>query len=323
MKIIDLDEKEVDNPSSDMSIALGNFDGLHIGHRALIHRSVSEAGRIGGLSGVLLFKNHTSDYVSRERGHLLMRLDDKIRLLEELHIDVVFLITFDAAFMSIPKGRFVSHFLVETLHAKNVIVGEDYRFGFHASGDVPFLQEQGKHFDFSVCAVPDVTYGGERISSTRIRQCLLSGALPAANEMLGASYAMRGRIVSGAGRGRHLGFSTANLALDFPYCIPKNGVYLTRSCLGRERRGPYYGMTNIGTNPTFTDSPDIKIETHLFDFSENLYKQEIRIEFLRYERGDIKFHDRAELIARLREDERVLRGWIEEMRPDPNTATKR
>lgn len=309
MLIVDLDKEQKESPFGETSIALGNFDGFHNGHRELIRRTIQEEHEFGHLSSVLLFKNHTSDYVPRGGGKRLNSLEDKIAKLDELGISCIYLATFDRAMMHMPHEEFVEEFLLRRLHTRHLVVGEDYSFGRGALGDVDYLLRRREELHYRVSVIPEVTCNGKRISSTRIRQCIAAGGIELANCMLGYAYTIRGRVVSGASRGHDLGFPTANLALQFDYCLPTDGVYLVRATI--EATGQqYFGMTNIGTNPTFTDDSTVKIETYLFDFSGDIYDQVLRLEFLRFERRDIKFDTKEELIRRMQEDERVLRSWV-------------
>lgn len=308
MKIIDLAKERPAIPTEGISIALGNFDGFHNGHRELIRRTVQEEHENGHRSSVLLFKNHTSEIVPQEKEGYLSSLPDKLERLEALGISCVFLLTFDRALMGMTHEHFLQSLLIESLGARHIVVGEDYTFGKRALGTVRYLQEQRERFGYHLSVIPDVNYQGQRISSTRIRRCIAAGGIEIANCMLGYPYILRGTVVSGADRGKKLGFPTANLALSFPYCLPIDGVYLTRVLLSDGKK--YFGLTNVGTNPTFAKKGPIKVETYLLDFNDDLYGQEIRLQFLRFERRDITFPNKEALIAQMRSDEQILRSWV-------------
>ena len=223
MICVDLNQNTEALPFS-TAVALGNFDGLHNGHRELIRRAVQQERDYGLTSAVLLFRNHTRE---QDGIALLSSLEDKLEHLESMGISCVFLVDFDERFKNLTREAFVEDFLLHRMRAGVVIVGEDYRFGKAASGNVAFLMEEAKKYDFRLSIIPEVTYGDVRISSTRIRHALREGAVEWANDMLGDPYRIQGRIVPGAARGRRLGFRTANLEMEFPFQLPKKGVYLT------------------------------------------------------------------------------------------------
>lgn len=306
MKIIDWD---LGSPfSSDgMVIALGNFDGIHIGHQALITRTVEIAREKGVSSAVLLFKNHTESLFGATLVPRLSNLEDKIDRIQSLGIDTVILKTFDTAMAAMGKDAFLSS--LRSFRVQHIVTGRDYTFGHKAEGDVSDLYQAERDGMFAVTIVEDVLYEGERISSTRIREALLQGEVERARVMLGAPYHLRGKVVHGARRGHSLGYATANLVSDFPYVLPGEGVYLTRANIDGTR---YYGMTSVGTNPTFTPEGQTTVETNLFDFDRSIYDATLVLSFLRYERGNITFETKEELAEQMREDERLLRAWAQD-----------
>lgn len=310
MRIIDCDKGEQSQIQKPVSIALGNFDGLHLGHQALIKKSKEVAIEKGYLSGVLLFKNHTLSELKNKDLQLLTSLADKEELLDNLGVDVIYLKSFDHKFCSINKLDFIEDVLTNQLKVKAVTIGHDYRFGCWAEGKVSDLIANQTVFDYEVFVIDDVVADGERISSSRIRQTLRDGNVENATKMLGRPFRIGGEIVPGANRGRKLGFRTANLFWDHHYIVPRDGVYLTRVYLDDLKTPHHYGMTNIGTNPTFTEANNTKIETHIFDIDGDLYGKRMWLEFLAYERGDIKFDTVGELVDVMKEDERILRSWI-------------
>lgn len=308
MQIIDCDMRNRQAPAGSKIIALGNFDGLHRGHQALIREAVLQSKKEGALSACLLFKHHTTALLSDHSQCYLTSVEDKIALLDQFGIDVVFLKEFDQKFRSLTKEDFIENVLKNQLHASCVIVGNDFRFGVKAQGTVWDLKKAQENHRLNVSVVDDVLYQGKRISSTRIREAVLAGRVEEAGDMLGRPFQLSGRVVHGSHRGQSkLNFPTANLELHFPYVLPTNGVYLTEVFWEDEHA---YGMTDIGTNPTFTDQSVLKIETHIFDFHGDLYGKNMRLNFLRFERRDIKFRCAEELSAQMKEDQRILMTWI-------------
>ena len=310
MQIIDCDKNEYLDLKAGVSIALGNFDGLHEGHMALIRRTRIRSEENGLLSAVLLFKNHTLFELKHESMQLLTSVEDKLTLLEEAGVDLVFLQSFDRDFCSLSKDAFIEDILVNRLQAKSIVVGGDFSFGKMAQGHVKDLVEKQEEYHYLLDVLDDVRYQNERISSTRIRNAVRLGRVEEAMDMLNRPYRLKGTVVPGASRGNKLGYRTANLAMDHNYVLPADGVYLTRVYIGRDRGEYFYGMTNIGTNPTFEEGKEIKIETHIFDFDCDIYGKKIFLDFLAFERGDIKFDSAQALIEQIEEDEKVLRSWI-------------
>lgn len=310
MRIIDCDKGEQALIQKPVSIALGNFDGIHLGHQALIKKAVEVAKEQGYLSSVLLFKNHTLSELKHKQLQLLTSLTDKEEILKRLGVDIVYMKSFNHKFCAINKMAFIEDVLKEQLKVKAITIGHDYTFGCWAEGKVTDLLINQRKYDYEVFVIDDILADGERISSSRIRQTLRDGNVKNAMKMLGRPFRIAGEVVPGANRGRKLGFRTANLYWDNHYIVPHDGVYLTRVYLDDLEAPYYYGMTNIGTNPTFTEADNTKIETHIFDLDEDLYGKRMWLEFLSYERGDIKFDTADELIEVMKEDEAILRSWI-------------
>ena len=305
MIVYDCDQKDFYAPREHLSIALGNFDGFHKGHQELLLNTMKTNFK----SAVLLFKSHSSILLLDGPERFLMSLEDKLAFLEKFSIDRVFMKSFDPEFMQMDKDVFIEDFLMKKLSVKDIVVGRDFRFAKNGQGTIQDLFLASQKFDLSVNVVDDILYQDKRISSTRIRNTVENGGVEEASSMLGYPYTIRGKVVTGEGRGgKLLGFPTANLELSFPYCLPKDGVYLTRVLLGQSSE--LFGLTNIGSNPTFTDSKMKKIETYILDFNQGIYGRDLALEFLRFEREDIKFDSVEELVSQMRADEKLLRSWI-------------
>lgn len=351
MDIIDLDRGETS--ALPVACALGNFDGFHIGHQALIKEAMDLAAQAKArgdrlLSSALLFACPPSNRTK------LMSLEDKIRFLEAQGLDRVFIKRFDPAFMALPPEGFMRDYLEDRMQAAYLVTGHDYSFGYKAQGHIQDLEAEGERGAFQLKVVPNILYQGDRVSSTRIRAAIQAGDLDQAQRMLGRPYTIHGHIDHGAGRGTGLGFPTANLILSYPYLLPKEGVYLSYMTLGlaattlgpataplaasqfamgspaavggssvKPEGGPwpgrtspsdlnpadgpaprgYFGMTNIGTNPTFTDAGEVWVETHLFDFQEDIYGMEASLTFLAFQREEITFDSPEALVEQMKRDE--------------------
>ncbi|NLM07098.1 MAG: bifunctional riboflavin kinase/FAD synthetase [Tissierellia bacterium] len=292
MEIHDLDgsfknEKEC-------GIALGNFDGIHIGHMALIDKVVAISKYKNFCPSVLLFKEHT-----RPNTKLITNLKQKEKILNELGIERVFLRSFDKNFMSLSAEDFVYSFLSDMLNIKLIVVGFDYRFGYKASGDVKKLMRLAEERDIEVIVENIVEIGGKAVSSSDIRQMIKGGNIEGANRLLYKNYALMGRVVDGNKRGRTMGFPTANIEITDNFVIPKFGVYLTEV---NYKDKLYKSITNVGTNPTFKADDNVRVEAFIIDFSQDIYGEEIEISFIERIRDEIKFDSKEALIEQMNKD---------------------
>ncbi len=279
-------------------ITLGNFDGLHLGHQELIKKIIKRAEETASLSMVVTFRPHPLKILAPDKCPPLISIyEEKIRLLEELGIDVLVKIPFSLEFAAMEPRDFVKNVLCDLLGAKEIFVGYNYRFGKGRKGDIRMLKELGEEFGFVVREIEQVSLNGEVISSTRIRQLLKNGEVEAAAKFLGRPYALCGIVVKGDGRGKGLGFPTANIASRHAI-IPSNGVYAVKFFV-RDRL--YNGVVNIGMRPTF-ETKTLAIEVHIFDFDEDIYGEEVTIYFIRKIREEKKFSGPEELKTQIRKD---------------------
>jgi riboflavin kinase/FMN adenylyltransferase len=268
-----------------LHLALGVFDGVHVGHQAVIGRAVEAAKRDGGMAGVLTFDPHPIRVIApgKAPSALLATLHHKAQIVEELGVELFIALHFDEKF----AAREATDFLDELLKAKvrTIAVGEDWRFGHGRHGDVELLQQQSALRGFTLEAVAPVMLDGERVSSTRIRQAIRDGNLAAATRMLGRPYSVSGPVVVGRQLGRTIGFPTANIATADAQ-LPPDGVWAVR--VRFPDRSETNGVANLGTRPT-VDGVGRSLEAHLFDFSGDLYGREIELEFVHFLRGEQKF----------------------------------
>jgi riboflavin kinase/FMN adenylyltransferase len=291
------------------AVTVGNFDGVHRGHQALLAETVRQARAVGGHAVVLTFDPHPARVLSPERAPAaLTTLDQKAEELARAGADVLALLPFTEALSRESPAEFARLVLAGAVRARQVIVGEGFRFGRGRSGDVGELRRLGQDLGFEVHAVPPVDEDGAAVSSSRIREHLGRGEVAAARRLLGRSYSVDGRVVKGDGRGRTLGIPTANLE-SANEILPARGVYACRVRLAAGE--PFHAAVgNRGTRPTFGGRGET-LEVHLLDFDQDLYGSSLRVaieERLRDERG---FAGPAELLAQIREDitrARVLIG---------------
>lgn len=267
-----------------LHLALGVFDGVHLGHRAVIRRVVEAAQRDGGRAGVVTFDPHPIRVLAPDKAPraLLATLDHKAHLLAGLGVELLLAIPFDAAFAQVEAEDFLAQLCKASV--RTIAVGDDWRFGKGRRGDVAMLKRFSEVHGFSLQAVPPVMVDGERISSTRIRQAIRDGSVAAAAEMLGQRYSLEGPVVEGRKLARQLGFPTANV-LTGEVQLPPDGVWMvTASCEGLDFRG----VANLGMRPT-VDGTTRALEVHLFDFTGELYGKTLEVTFVSYLRGERKF----------------------------------
>lgn len=283
------------------AVALGNFDGIHIGHQYLLKSNIEKAKEKNLKPSVLFFKNHTKTILKKDENFkidILTSFEEKIQLLKELGIEIVYVMDFNERIMKLSPELFVKNILLERLNAKLVTVGFDYRFGYKAQGDSNYLKELGKANGFVVNVIDPVYVEGEIVSSTIIRNLIINGYIEKANKLLGRNYCLIGTVIKGRSRGRKLGFPTANIRLNDRYVIPKTGVYKTFTYVDNSK---FLSLTNIGYNPTFNEK-NLKIETYILDFDEDIYDSIIKIEFMEFIRDDIKFNSVEELKNQMHKD---------------------
>jgi riboflavin kinase / FMN adenylyltransferase len=286
------------------ALALGTFDGVHIGHRRVIGVALREAAERGLRSTVVTFDRHPLTVIDPARQpRLLTSLDEKRRLIDEIGPDELVVLPFDRAMADMTPHAFCADLLAGVLRAQVVVVGENFNFGAGGRGDAAGLRQCGREHGYETVVVDLVTERGRTISSTRIRRLLREGELEEVREILGRPPHAVGQVVVGVRRGRTLGFPTANIEAEAGAIFPGVGVYAARAYVG----GRWYrAAVNVGHNPTFA-SPDaetarVSIEAHLLDFEGDLYDRELRLDFLHRLRGEERFASVDELVEQMRRD---------------------
>ena len=285
-------------------LTIGNFDGVHLGHREIFRRVVSRAREIDATSGVITFEPHPLKFFAPEKAPLRLNTPaEKIRLLEASCIDLLLVLTFDRTLAEMSAGDFVSKVLVEKLNVRHLIVGYDYAFGRDREGDSVFLAEQARKYGFALEILEAVMSEEQTHSSTSIRQLLQDGNVEDVVKILGRNFTLDGVVVHGEGRGRKLGFPTANLVTE-KEILPIDGVYAVKV---KWRESYYNGVINIGSRPTFEASPPT-LEIHLIDFKGDLYDERLRIYFVGRLRDEMKFSTVDELQEAVLNDIRRARA---------------
>jgi riboflavin kinase / FMN adenylyltransferase len=281
------------------AIAIGSFDGVHRGHAALLERLRAAAAARGLASAVLTFEPLPREFFTPDSAPgRLSSLQERLAELAGLGVERAFVRRFDARFAALAADAFAGH-LHRDLGARHVLVGRDFRYGARRAGDVAQLAASGRALGFDVEVMEDVALQGERVSSTRIREALAKGDFAAAARMLGRPYAITGRVVHGAKRGRALGFPTANVRLARPRPA-LGGIYAVK-CFGAATRG-LEGVASLGINPAVAHGGPATLEAFLFDFSGDLYGARLSIEFVKKLRDEAHFASLEALTAQMRRD---------------------
>jgi riboflavin kinase/FMN adenylyltransferase len=288
-------------------VALGNFDGFHLGHQAVVNRAIQRGFHERRRVIVATFDPHPVSYFKPDLPPFrLTTLDQRQELFAHAGADAMLVFEFNAALASMDAEDFVAEVLATQIGAAGVVTGDDFSFGKGRTGDVALLKTLGERHGVIAEAVPQVLLEGERISSGRIREALVAGDIGTATHMLSRDYAIAGVVQRGDARGRELGYPTANLSLA-DYQRPKYGIYAVRVAL--DDGGEHPGVASLGVHPTF-DPPEELLEAHLFDFDGDLYGRVIEVALHAYIREEKKFGDVADLVAHMREDEAAARKLL-------------
>ncbi|MGA2623673.1 MAG: bifunctional riboflavin kinase/FAD synthetase [Bacteroidota bacterium] len=289
-------------------VTIGTFDGMHLGHRAIIDEVLSRAKTHQGRSVVLTFTPHPREVVGRVPVKYLSNLEERLDILATMGIDVTLVLKFTYEFSRLSSREFYQRYVVQRVGVRQVVVGHDHMFGKDREAGVRELQQIGWDLGFTAVTVPPVVVNDEVVSSTAIREHLLRGEVDLSERLLGRPYALQGFVVKGDGRGVELGFPTANIEMDYPNkLLPASGVYLVRADLGPKR---LHGMLNIGVRPTFETDHRQTVEVHLFDFHDEIYGERLNVSFIKRLRDEKKFSSRNDLTAQLRQDQRECMKYL-------------
>jgi riboflavin kinase/FMN adenylyltransferase len=301
---------DITEPFTNSFVTIGNFDGVHLGHHMLFSEVVSRAYQKQGTSVVVTFEPHPLQVVRPEIGiKLISTYEQKVELISLAGIDVLVVIPFTRDFAATSAEAFVDDILIRTIGVKELVVGYDYAFGRGRQGNIEFLREQGRLKGFPVTVVEPYYVDDMLVSSSKIRELVSQGRMMDVKKLLGRSYQIRGTVQEGKRRGGSVvGFKTANLHISEEDLCPKHGVYVTQVVYDGKCYG---GVLNIGYNPTFGENR-LSAETHIFDFDQDIYNKTIKINLLKYLRGEKKFSGPEELAAQIREDIRRAREILDE-----------
>lgn len=291
-------------------VTLGNYDGLHRGHRRIMSRLLDRAKKDDSSTLVITFSPHPLKILCPSNAPLLLcTRRQKLEMLERQGVDGVLEISFTREFSTLPAETFIDRVLLQRLAVQGIVVGENVRFGYGKKGDLSMLEDHGRNRGFFVYSVPPVRQGGIIISSSAIRDAVTRGEVQLAQKMLGYPYTVRGSVVRGVRRGRSMGVPTVNL-LPLNELCPENGVYITAiRIIGEDRFLP--AVTNIGIRPTFRGKRKT-IETHILDFEGNLYGEIMELRFYQFLRREQQFPNHKALRSQLVKDIKRARGFFEQ-----------
>lgn len=300
MKVLHVNEFSI-LEQQHLALCLGFFDGMHLAHRALMNKTINEANKRHLQKGIMTFSTHVLSYLKDEPFFYLSSLEDKMECARKAGFDYFYVLDVTEGLVSMEPEEFITRFLKQQ---DLIVVGFDYSFGRYGKGKVDTLLQ---HKEFRTIVVQEMVYYHEKIGSTKIRDLIDHGNMEVASVLIGKNYQIKGEVVHGHGRGKGLGFPTANLA-NPGYLVPKTGLYIARTNIDGTC---FYGLANVGFNPTFVND-GLSIEMYLFDTSLDLYGRVITIEFLSYLREEMKFDGVDALIKQMKLDEENAKRILQE-----------
>lgn len=292
------------------ALAIGNFDGLHLGHQKILKSLVQKAREKGLFSFVLTFSPHPEKILGKGNVNMIQTLPQRLEGMKKLGVQAVLITPFDQKFSNLSSRRFAQEVVVNCLKAKEVIVGENFRFGKSRKGDIGALRSFGLEFGFHVRSVPPVKKNGKIVSSSLIRNLLQKGKIEEANTMLGRFYEIEGKVIKGEARGKTIGYPTANIQTENE--ITPAGVFLTMAQIGSRS---FPSLTNVGVRPTFRREKK-SIESYIIDFDKNLYGRKVKIHFLKKIRKERKFKNVKSLSLQIQQDLKLAKNYFLDFFPE-------
>ncbi len=291
--------KQLPTDLGPLSLTIGNFDGIHLGHQQLLQASLAWSQAHGGQSVALTFDPHPVAVLNPQLNHSrLFSLEDQREQMRKLGFRGVFLQPFTTEFQNLSAEEFLNDFILNKFQPRQLVVGYDFGFGKNRSGQRKLLEEFCLKNKIELQIVPPFSLDFEVVSTSSVRESLSSGNIEKANRFLGRPYSLCGKVIHGAKRGSAIGFPTANLSLNLNPSL-KKGVYCTRVELGGES---FPSVTNVGINPTVSTDAQVKVETHIFNFDRQIYQEKLKLEFLKFLREEKKFSSLEELKSQIQKD---------------------
>ena len=286
------------------AITIGTFDGIHLGHKAIIRR-LCEISKVTKINSILVtFDPHPQTVIkhkNKEEIKILTTIEEKGNFLENFDLDFLVVIKFTKEFSKINSSQFIEDFLVNKFKAEEIVIGYNHAFGRDREGSIDILNKLSKKFNYNITLVTPVKYKGELISSSRIRRALKHGEVYDVSQMFGRNYSFSGMVIKGNGIGKTINIPTANIKIDNDAkLIPKKGTYIVKISVKEKM---YNGLLNIGTKPTF-NSQKISMEANIFDFNDNIYNEKMTVEVIKRLRDEIKFENIEALVRQIQKDKK-------------------
>lgn len=283
-------------------LAIGNFDGIHLGHQKIINQCVDLAKKHNFTPAILTFEPHPSQLTNiGQKKKLIYNNAQKIAIIKDLNIVHLFIFEFNNQIMNMPHNKFVEDILIKMFKVKGIVTGYNFFFGKNRLGDTKFLKTISKQNGFTYDAVDKFNKDFIEVSSSKIRDLLSKGMVETASKILGKNYFIAGKVIYGKKLARTLGFKTANIKLDQDYIYPLNGVYLVNIII-EDSNISYFGVANIGTKPTVSNDKTIILEVHIFEFDEDIYEKNIKVEFISFLRPERNLKDLEKLKYQIKKD---------------------
>lgn len=290
--------------SKNSIVAIGNFDGIHLGHKKILEFLTKRAEKNALLSLVLTFSPHPERILRRKRIKMIQTIDQRVNEIKKFNVEIVLIVPFDEKFSSLSGQEFIKKIIVRRLKAKAVIVGESFRFGKNRDGDISLLRNLAQRHNFQVYTIPSVTKEGTIVSSSIIRKYLQEGNIEKANLLLGRAYEIEGKVIKGKSRGKALGFPTANI--DTKNEIIPQGVFISTTGIAAKK---FPSLTNVGSCPTFNQE-ETHIESFIINLNKDLYGENIRINFIKKIRDEMKFKTKSELSQQIMKDLEIAKSYF-------------
>jgi riboflavin kinase / FMN adenylyltransferase len=298
---------------NDLILAIGNFDGVHLGHQKIINQCIDLAKKHNLTPAVLTFHPHTSQFTHEdEKKKLIYNNVQKISLIRSLNIAHLFILEFNNQVMNIPHDKFVEDILIKMFKVKGIITGYNFFFGKNRLGNTDFLKNTSKQYGFIYNVVDKFDKDFIEVSSSKIRNLLSKGMIETANKILGQRYSITGNVIYGKKLARTLGFKTANIKLDQDYIYPLNGVYLVSVTIEDNKHISYFSIANIGIKPTVLNDETITLEVHIFEFDDDIYDKNIKVEFISFLRPERNMKNLDKLKNQIKKDIRDAKYIIKQ-----------
>lgn len=280
-------------------LALGVFDGVHLGHRKVILNAVNKAQKSGATAGVVTFSKHPRFFITKSQPSMIISLEERLKLFEELGVEAAVVLDFDEKLAGMTAKDYLEKVLIGCFNAKSITIGYNHRFGCDKQGNSAFLREYSKKYGYEVSVISPVKIDNHVVSSSAVRKFVLKGDADSAAKFLGRSFKVAGAVIHGQHLGRSLGFPTANLSLPDEIIVPLEGVY---SGLVKIDSKVYHAVINVGKRPTIGDLKKDLVEAHILDFDEDIYGRIIEVSFFKRIRDEKKFDSLDELKAQIQKD---------------------